>query len=277
MIFSLKGVLLRILLISAIFSGAFTLGKAFFNDGTSSLSTWNIQNKQNFKEKWENNLWPTSMAITINLWTRHKQSSGGPVALYGEVMEISYIVSNKQVARDKIISNNMLIINEYYNILKTDVKGLLSSSNDRESTLDAFIWQLEYRKQNAENNINMLQAQASVLTDSHNKAVAQIDSTKTTMSNNFKNFDSLWVLESIDVYQDEQMKKTEAKIYLTFINKFLSQYQYLNDYNTKLIATLESNKDVIIKNSQVVVPDSWSNLLKNLDLIYSEKEYKTEY
>jgi hypothetical protein len=39
----------------------------------------------------------------------------------------------------------MIVLNEYLNILKTDIKGLLDSSNDRSSTLNAFIDQLEYR------------------------------------------------------------------------------------------------------------------------------------
>jgi hypothetical protein len=39
----------------------------------------------------------------------------------------------------------MIILNEYLNVLKTDVKSLLSASNDRSATLNAFIDQLEYR------------------------------------------------------------------------------------------------------------------------------------
>jgi hypothetical protein len=39
----------------------------------------------------------------------------------------------------------MIILNEYLNVLKTDIKSLLNSSNDRALTLNAFIDQLEYR------------------------------------------------------------------------------------------------------------------------------------
>jgi hypothetical protein len=60
-------------------------------------------------------------------------------------MTISEIISNNNKAQDQIITSNMLILNEYLNVLKTDIKSLLNSSNDRASTLNAFISQLEYR------------------------------------------------------------------------------------------------------------------------------------
>jgi hypothetical protein len=68
-----------------------------------------------------------------------------PIAVYKDVMTISQIIANNSKAQDKIITSNMLILNEYLNVLKTDVKALLSASNDRSSTLNAFIAQLEYR------------------------------------------------------------------------------------------------------------------------------------
>jgi hypothetical protein len=52
---------------------------------------------------------------------------------------------NNNQAKDRIITANMIAINEYFNILKTDIRSLLSSSNDREFALNSFIAQLEYR------------------------------------------------------------------------------------------------------------------------------------
>jgi len=39
----------------------------------------------------------------------------------------------------------MQAVNEYKNVLKTDVKQLLNASQDKSSILNAFIEQLEYR------------------------------------------------------------------------------------------------------------------------------------
>jgi hypothetical protein len=38
--------------------------------------------------------------------------------------------------------------------------------------------------------------------------------------------------------------------------------------------TLINNKDALIKDAYVVIPDSWTQLLKKFDLIYDEKTLK---
>lgn len=57
----------------------------------------------------------------MNFWL--KQVRETPATAYGDVMDISYILANKQVARDKLISQNMLLLNEYLSILKMDLKN----------------------------------------------------------------------------------------------------------------------------------------------------------
>jgi hypothetical protein len=42
----------------------------------------------------------------------------------------------------------MLIIKEYLNVIKTDVKSLINSNYDRLSILNAYIEQLEFRYMN---------------------------------------------------------------------------------------------------------------------------------
>jgi hypothetical protein len=40
---------------------------------------------------------------------------------------------------------------------------------------------------------------------------------------------------------------------------------------------LINNREILVKNTQVVIPDSWSSLLKKLDLIYDESDFKEKY
>jgi hypothetical protein len=79
------------------------------------------------------------------------------------VFSIGEIIANQNEVKDKIITQNMITLNEYLNVLKTDVKGVLSSSNDRASVLNAFIAQLEYRYKVANTNMKQLEAQRSEL------------------------------------------------------------------------------------------------------------------
>ena len=81
------------------------------------------KNSDNFVEAWAKDLIiaPIWVAITTNIWTKLKERSEAPANIYSDVMSISYILGNKQIARDKIISQNMIQINEYLNVLKFDL------------------------------------------------------------------------------------------------------------------------------------------------------------
>jgi len=50
-------------------------------------------------------------------------------------------MTNKKVANKNIITNNMLEIKAYLNVMKTDIVSLIKKSNDKSSTLKAFIAQ----------------------------------------------------------------------------------------------------------------------------------------
>jgi len=72
-----------------------------------------------------------------------------------------------------------MFLNEYFNILKTDIKALLSSSNDREFALNSFIAQLEYRYKTASENMNKLNSQKIELLKAYENSNKEIDSLKT--------------------------------------------------------------------------------------------------
>jgi hypothetical protein len=39
---------------------------------------------------------------------------------------------------------------------------------------------------------------------------------------------------------------------------------------------LINNKEAIIKNTQIVIPDTWISALKKLNLVIDEKDYKSK-
>ncbi|MDD4151348.1 MAG: hypothetical protein PHR68_01925 [Candidatus Gracilibacteria bacterium] len=247
-----------------------------FNNTTKKVDITN-QNDKNFVSVGSNKIVASvGVAISTNIGTGLKQVTETPAKAYQDVMDISYILANKQVARDKIISQNMLLLNEYLNILKTDFKTMLNQSNDREKTLDSYISQLEFRYTNSVGYIQTLKNQRSILVTSANQSNTKVESNKTKMGNDFKIFDSQAVITDVDNYLEAKDEYTYSKTYIVFIDKFITYYSLLNSYNKKLLDTLINNRDLIIKNSQLVIPDSGTDLLKKLDLIYTEADYKKE-
>lgn len=234
------------------------------------------KNSDNFVQAWNQNMIIASVwvAISTNIWTKLKDRTEAPANAYSDVMSISYILGNKEIARDKLISQNMILISEYLNILKMDLKTSLNQADDRSKVLDSYISQLEFRYQNTLENINNLKNQRNVLLASVNENNTAIESSKTKMSSDFKIFDSRSVIEDVDTYLKARDSYTYARTYIIFIDKFIAYYTYLNNYNKKLLDTLINNRDLIVKNSQLVIPDSGSDLLKSLNLIYTEAEFK---
>lgn len=278
---------LKITLLTFAFIVVINLATGFFNNFTLNTSktetdstviskTEADKNSDNFVSAWNQNMIiaPIWVAITTNIWTRLKDRTEAPANVYNDVMSISYILGNKQIARDKIISRNMILINEYLNILKMDLKTSLGQSSDRSKVLDSYISQLEFRYTSTIENINNLKNQRTVLLASLNENNTDIESTKTKMSSDFKVFDSQSVIEDVDTYLKARDSYTYARTYIIFIDKFIAYYTYLNNYNKKLLDTLINNRDLIVKNSQLVIPDSGSDLLKSLNLIYTEAEFK---
>jgi hypothetical protein len=60
----------------------------------------------------------------------------------------------------------------------------------------------------------------------------------------------------MDEFVIEKNKETLYKSYLVYINDLLKRYSLLNKYNKVLIKNLKLNKDIISKDSYIVIPDS---------------------
>lgn len=94
------------------------------------------------------------------------------------------------------------------------------------------------------------------------------------MTTAYKNLDYDKTEELLTSYLSEKQKNTYARTYLVFLGKFISTYQTMNTYNKTLLDTLINNKEALIKNVTVVLPDSGTNLMKQLNLVKTEAEWK---
>ena len=59
---------------------------------------------------------------------------------------------------------------------------------------------------------------------------------------------------NIDEYLKARKDFYYGKIYIVFVNKFIEQYNFLNNYNKNLLTVMINNQDALIKNSYVVLP-----------------------
>jgi hypothetical protein len=74
------------------------------------------------------------------------------------------------------------------------------------------------------------------------------------MAEDFKNSDSEGSLENINNYLELKNEYNNARVYISYIDKFLIQYNFLNNYNKNLATVLIKNKEAILKDAYLVIP-----------------------
>jgi phage shock protein A len=150
----------------------------------------------------------------------------------------------------------MQYVYEYRNVLKTDIKQLIDSSYDKSKILNAFIDQLEFRYIESNNNIKNLNEQKTVFMTNINNSNTQIETLKTKIQSDFQNNNSEESIKNLNKYLDLKKEYYYSRTYIIYINHFLTEFNYLNNYNKLLLDTLINNKEAIIKNAFIVIPDS---------------------
>lgn len=231
-------------------------------------------NENKFKKVNAGYLGTVWVAVSLNVGTKLKSANDTPVSLTTEVLPISYILANKTVSRNKIITANMVSINEYLNILRTDVNKLLNQSSDREAMLESYLDQLRLRYNSTTEQISVLKQQSTQLTATINSSDQNISKLKNDLTNNYKTLDYDKTESTLDEYLHQKDANTYAKTYLVFIWKFIQSYTILNDYNKIAMDTLVNNKEALIKNVTIVMPDSSTKLMKKFNLIKTEADFK---
>jgi hypothetical protein len=231
------------------------------------------QNKLNFKKLNNNWLGKTWVAITTNVWISYKQLEKLPSTIYREIFSLEEIIWNIENSKGELIWKNMITIKEYLNVLKTDPKKLINSSNDKPQILNAYIDQLEFRYQTWVELEKKLIEQNNIFLSRMQDVSSKIEILKDKIASDFKNNDSEASLKDIDEYLELKKEFYHARIYMVYISHFIKQYHFLNNYAKNLATILISNKEAIIKDAYVVIPkNGWLGALKQFDLIYEEEK-----
>lgn len=269
----------KILALSSLMVIVFNVWNNIINADKNNTTTQNItknENNSNFKNINNSSLWKTWVAITTNIWIRYKQRVETPATIYKDIFSINEILKDTNTANKELIGSNMIIIDEYRNVLKTNVKQLIDSSLDKPRMLNALIDQLEYRYVSSIESIKNLNEQKDIFETSMKDADSKINTLKQKIEQDFKNNDANESLANINTYLELKKQYYYANTYIVYINHFLSEYIYLNEYNKRLLDTLINNKEALIKNTYIVIPDTWSEVLKDFNLLYDEAEFKAK-
>lgn len=230
-----------------------------------------VENQYVYQNNSTKNLSIVGVAITTNLWTRHSQISSLPVTIYKDVLSIEEVLATSDTTWDDFISQNMLLLKEYRNISSTDIQSLLNQTYDKSETLKAYLDMLKNRYDIANTQIVSLEQQKQVFESTMEQTNTQIDELKNKISNDFSSVNTQATNENIDSYLELKNKYTTARMYVIFINKFLEQYSFLNEYNIAKADILLKNSEAIIKDAYIVIPESWdTQLLQDLNLIIED-------
>ena len=277
--------ILKITILSLVFAIAIHFANAALNDQEFTTKPSEMTEVENFSNTWNNNKYKFKrtdeqilanvwVALATNIWTKFKQRSVNN--LYTGVSEVWQVVAAREYSDATNAGKHMQNISEYYNIMKTDVSWMLQSSNHKRETLDAYIQQLTYRYKLATTSITELQTKKTQLQTQLTESVEKVNKIKARINVDFKAFDADNTNRNIDWYLRAKWEYNYARTHLIFINQYIKQYQYLNNYNKTVLDALINNKDVISKNSFVVIPDTWSEVLKKMNLIITESDFKAE-
>lgn len=256
---------IKLIIFTSLFFVIILAGKSFF---TSSIKN------QELKSAEYANLWGIGVALSSNIGMRYTQRSTLPVNSYSDTLEIGASTGDEKIVHNQIISWNMLFVKDYYNLLRTKVPSLLDNSYNREETLDEFINQLSLRYKEWNQKLLTLNSQRISLEGVMTRNDTNVENLKIKIGADFSKSDTASTLENINEYILLKNDYTYARTYIIFVNKFISQYTFLNEYNKVLLDTLINNKDILIKDSFVVIPDSWDELLQKMNIIFDEQTYK---
>jgi hypothetical protein len=232
-------------------------------------------NSKKFQETNINYLGSIATALSISIGQKDKILLGTPVGLAQSAITISAVIANPTEWQKRLIGANMSMIQSYANLLSTDILSLLDRSTDRANTLDDHITLLEDYGEDITERIIYIDEQIRELNNIINESTQIGTSAKANLDTSYKWLDYTGVDDAIEKYTKAKTADTRARIYLAYLKKFRSSYIALQTKNKELITALKNNREALIKRSSVVIPTSWTNILKDLHLIETEAEYQS--
>lgn len=191
-----------------------------------------------------------------------------------DTISISEVLANPKDGERRLIASNMLSLQSYLNVLKVDIVALLDETDDRARVLDEHIDILKSYYIRTSERTNLLAEQSRDLIAILTTASQNTEAAKQAMEEKYKAFEYDGVDTVINDYIRAKNEESRARVYLAYIERFQRWYGILQGQNKKILDTIINNREALIKKTVVVIPDSGSDLLKKMNLIITEADYK---
>ncbi len=231
-------------------------------------------NDTRFQQAEVNYLGSTATALSLALG--QQMSITGDIWVSSDVITIAEVLARPADGQRRLIGTHMQSIQTYVSILETDIPALLDGAGDRAQTLDEHIALLKNYGMKTNDSLVILDEQISDLRAIIEKNTTDTSWAKSVLQGSLSSLDYNWVDSAIENYTNSKNSDTRARIYLIYLERFRDTYQKLQAKNKSILTVLSENRESIIKKSVVVIPDTNSDLLRELGLIQSEAEYKAQ-
>lgn len=178
--------------------------------------------------------------------------------------------------QSKLIESNMTAVTAYANLLKTDILSLVENSSNRSAALENHISLLKSYYIKTEERLNTIAEQKNELKSLLATTAQKQNTAKTALQQSYTGLEYSGVNSAIDDYLEAKNLDSRAKIYVIYLDRFQKSYQALQTKNKKVLDALINNREGIVKKSVVVIPDTGTDILKELGLIQSEADHKAQ-
>ncbi len=191
-------------------------------------------------------------------------------------ISIAEVLNNPVAGQEKLIASNMTAITAYANILKTDIVAMLDTAANRQASLDNHISLLKSYYLKTQERLNIIGEQKTEVQSLLSNATNAQNTAKNTLQNSYNVFEYSGVNSAINDYLDAKNLDSRMKIYAIYLDRFEKSYLALQNKNRKILDALMNNREGIIKKSMVVIPNTGTDIIKELGLIQSEADYKAK-
>ena len=192
------------------------------------------------------------------------------------IISIAEVLNNPVAGQEKLIASNMTAITAYANILKTDIVAMLDTAANRQASLDNHISLLKSYYLKTQERLNIIGEQKTEVQSLLSNATNAQNTAKNTLQNSYNVFEYSGVNSAINDYLDAKNLDSRMKIYAIYLDRFEKSYLALQNKNRKILDALMNNREGIIKKSMVVIPNTGTDIIKELGLIQSEADYKAK-
>lgn len=232
-------------------------------------------NDMNFENANISYIGNTATALSLKLGGASRSQSINNIS-WNDAISIEEVLHNPSVGQEKLIASNMLAITTYANILQADIVNLLNTSTNRSVALDNHISLLKSYHTKTRENISIVRDQKNDLQNILQQTSWIQNEAKGVLQNSYKTLEYSGVDNAISEFLKAKNLNNQAKIYMIYLERFEKSYNVLQNKNLKIIDILTQNRDALIKNATVVIPQSGTDIVKELWLIQSESDYKAQ-